>query len=62
MSEYKKGWYDAFDIIADYVEKEICVVTGSMIKRMRDEDWRFKEVFERTSVSNTHPQIGRAHV
>ena len=42
MSEYKKGWYDAFDIIADYVEKEICVVTGSMIKRMRDEDWRFK--------------------
>ena len=40
---YEKGWQDAFDIIADYVEKEICPVTGEMIRRMKDEKWRFKE-------------------
>ena len=37
---YEKGWYDAFGIIADYVEKEICPVTGQMIRRMKDEGWR----------------------
>ena len=37
---YEKGWYDAFGIIADYVEKEICPVTGQMIRRMKDEKWR----------------------
>lgn len=42
MSDYQKGWYDAFDIISDYVEKEICLVTGSMIRRMKYEDWRVK--------------------
>lgn len=38
---YEKGWNDAFGIIADYVEKEICPVTGQMIRRMKDEGWRY---------------------
>ena len=54
--EYERGWYDAFDIIADYVEKEICTVTGSMIRRMKYEDWRFKEADQSdTESSDTHP-------
>jgi hypothetical protein len=40
LDEYKQGWYDAFSIIADYVEREICPVTGQMIRRMKDEGWR----------------------
>lgn len=40
--DYEKGWNDAFDIIADYVEEEVCMVTGSMIRRMRYEGWRYK--------------------
>ena len=37
---YEKGWNDAFEAIADYVEKEVCLVTGQMIRRMKDEKWR----------------------
>jgi hypothetical protein len=39
--EYEQGWNDAFDVIADYVEEEICMITGSMIRRMRYEEWRY---------------------
>lgn len=37
---YEKGWQDAFDAIADYVEKEVCLVTAEMIRRMKTEKWR----------------------
>ena len=37
---YKKGWDDAFGIIADYVEAEICLVTAEMIRRIKTEKWR----------------------
>ena len=40
MTDYEKGWSDAFDAIATYVEAEICPVTGQMIRRMKNEDWR----------------------
>lgn len=40
MTDYDKGWNDAFDAIADYVEKEICLVTGEMIRRIKTEKWR----------------------
>ena len=43
MTEYEKGWHDAFDAIADYVEEEICIITGSMIRRMKHEHWRFNQ-------------------
>lgn len=43
MTDYEKGWNDAFDAIADYVEEEVCMITASMIRRMKYEDWRFKE-------------------
>ena len=39
-SPYEKGWQDAFDAIADYVEKEVCLVTAEMIRRMKTEKWR----------------------
>ena len=39
--EYEQGWNDAFDVIADYVEKEVCMIMGSMIRRMRYEEWRY---------------------
>lgn len=42
MTEYEKGWKAAFDAIADYVEEEVCIITASMIRRMKHEDWRFK--------------------
>jgi hypothetical protein len=41
--EYEKGWNDAFDAIADYIEKELCLITGSMIRRMKYDNWRFIE-------------------
>jgi hypothetical protein len=41
---YEKGWDDAFGIIADYVEAEICLVTAEMIRRMKDEKWRFIDI------------------
>lgn len=41
---YEQGWDDAFKAIADYVEKEVCPITGQMIRRMKDEAWRFKSV------------------
>lgn len=44
--EYEKGWNDAFDVIADYVEEEVCMVTGSMIRRMRYEGWRYNNCAE----------------
>jgi hypothetical protein len=43
---YEKGWDDAFNIIADYVEKEICIVTAEMIRRMREESWRYPKAEE----------------
>jgi hypothetical protein len=38
---YEKGWNDAFDAIANYVEAEVCLVTAEMIRRIKDEKWRF---------------------
>jgi len=46
--EYEQGWNDAFDVIADYVEEEICMITGSMIRRMRYEKWRYNNHEEAT--------------
>lgn len=40
---YEQGWQDAFDVIADYVEEEVCIVTAEMIRRMKDEKWRFEK-------------------
>jgi hypothetical protein len=40
MTDYEQGWSDAFDAIANYVEKEVCIITASMIRRMKDEKWR----------------------
>ena len=45
MTEYEKGWNDAFDTITKYVAAEVCLVTAEMIKRMKHETWR-------TGVSN----------
>lgn len=45
--EYEQGWNDAFDVIADYVEEEICMITGSMIRRMRYEEWRYNKTKEK---------------
>jgi len=41
--EYERGWMDAFDVIADYVEEEICIITASMIRRMKHEQWRIEK-------------------
>jgi hypothetical protein len=41
MTKYEQGWRDAFDVIADYLEAEVCIVTAEMIRRMKDEKWRF---------------------
>lgn len=38
--EYERGWQDAFKAIADYVEQEVCPITGQMIRRMKTEKWR----------------------
>ena len=48
---YEKGWYDAFNIIADYVEKEVCLVTAEMIRRMKHETWRTGVANEKVSYS-----------
>jgi hypothetical protein len=54
--EYEQGWNAAFDAIADYVEEEVCIITASMIRRMKHEDWRFKEeVQSDTESSDTRP-------
>lgn len=54
--EYEQGWRAAFDAIADYVEEEVCIITASMIRRMKHEDWRFKEGAQPdTESSDTHP-------
>jgi hypothetical protein len=38
---YEQGWQDAFDALAKYIEAEVCPVTGQMIRRMKDEGWRY---------------------
>ena len=38
---YEQGWQDAFDALAKYIEAEVCPITGQMIRRMKDEKWRF---------------------
>lgn len=48
---YQKGWNDAFDMIANYVEAEICIVTAEMIRRMKHEKWRTGVVNETDSNS-----------
>lgn len=40
---YEQGWQDAHNAIADYVEQEVCIVTAEMIRRMKDEKWRFEK-------------------
>ena len=37
MTEYEKGWLDAHNSIADYIEAELCAVTAEMIRRMKNE-------------------------
>lgn len=58
-SEYEQGFKDAFDVIADYVEKEVCLVTAEMIRRIKTETWRFNAVTDSsqsdTLSSDTHP-------
>ena len=39
-NHYLNGWDDAFDAISNYVEAEICIITASMIRRMKHEEWR----------------------
>jgi hypothetical protein len=41
--DYEKGWDDAFAAIADYIEEELCMITASMIRRMKYEKWRFEK-------------------
>lgn len=41
MTDYEQGWQDAFDALAKYIEAEVCPVTGQMIRRMKDEGWRY---------------------
>jgi len=41
--DYEKGWNDAFDAISKYIEEELCLITGSMIRRMKYDWWRFEE-------------------
>ena len=51
MTEYEKGWNDAFDAITKYVAAEVCLVTAEMIKRMKHETWRTGVVNEKASNS-----------
>jgi hypothetical protein len=44
MTDYEKGWRDAFDSLAKYIEAEVCPVTGQMIRRMKDEGWRYSVI------------------
>jgi hypothetical protein len=53
MTEYEKGWNDAFDTITKYVAAEVCLVTAEMIKRMKHEKWRTGVVNEKAS-NSTH--------
>ena len=41
---YDQGWQDAFDALAKYIEAEVCPITGQMIRRMKDEKWRFIDI------------------
>jgi hypothetical protein len=52
---YEQGWDDAFDAIAKYVEAEVCVVTGLMIRRMKDEKWR--DMAPTTSLPEPSPDL-----
>lgn len=40
MTEYERGWREAFDAMADYIDAEVCPVTAEMIRRMKNEKWR----------------------
>lgn len=51
MTEYEKGWNDAFDAIANYVAAEVCLVTAEMIRRMKHETWRTGVANEKDSNS-----------
>jgi len=51
MTNYEKGWSDAFDVIANYIEAEICIVTAEMIRRMKNEKWRTGVANEKVSSS-----------
>ena len=51
MTEYEKGWLDAHNSIADYIEAELCAVTAEMIRRMKNEKWRTGVVYEKDSNS-----------
>ena len=53
MTEYEKGWNDAFDTITKYVAAEVCLVTAEMIKRMKHETWRTGVANEKAS-NSTH--------
>ena len=44
MEDYDRGWQAAFKAIADYIEAEVCPVTAEMIRRMKDEKWRFIDI------------------
>jgi len=41
--DYERGWNDAFNAIANYIEEELCMITASMIRRMKYEQWRFEK-------------------
>lgn len=44
MEDYDRGWQAAFKAIADYIDAEVCPVTAEMIRRMKDEKWRFIDI------------------
>jgi hypothetical protein len=58
--DYKNGWHDAFDAIADYVEKEVCIITASMIRRMKHESWRVKEELSSTASDGSNLSDGHS--
>lgn len=56
MTDYDRGWHDAFNIIANYVEKEICIVTSEMIRRMEKELWRYQPSRNKEDASSEQEQ------
>jgi hypothetical protein len=60
MTEYEKGWNDAFETITKYVAAEVCLVTAEMIKRMKHETWRTGVVNEKASNSNYNDKSASA--
>lgn len=57
--EYEQGWNAAFDTIADYVEEEVCIITASMIRRMKHEDWRFKDQLSAAAIDGSNLTDGQ---